>query len=80
MADDNLLEPILEPRTITLTLADHRHNNRIKNCSRHSDFIALSVTNTMEWVMGEGLSKEQVKCILEDEERSVEVNLVRYQG
>lgn len=81
MAKEDLFEPIIEPKVISLNLIDYRKAKKDTPNSFYSnsaDFVLISAKNTVEWVLGQGLSEETVKSILADETRQVEVNLVEF--
>lgn len=75
MAEDEIFEPIIEPRIISLELEDHRLTNRHLSGTAPRDFQVKSVGNTVEWIIGTWLSEAQVEEILEDKKRLVEVVL-----
>ena len=77
MADEELFEPILENRTIVLNLSDRRNPDRqyVKQ-SDGWDFTVISMSNSIEWVVRERLSVEQVQKVLDDD-RGIEVHITR---
>lgn len=79
MAKEDLFEPIIEPKVISLDLIDSRKLKLRSQAYRNDyDFTVVSAKNTVEWVLGEGLTEKRVKEIIADETRQVEVNLVDF--
>lgn len=79
MAEDEIFETIIEPKIISLNLRDQRHRKESRVSFRDLfDFQVISARNTTEWVLGRGLSKEEVDKILADKSRQIEVHLVEF--
>ena len=77
--DDELLRPILLEKKVVLNLMDCRFwNERYSSRPYGGDFILLSAKNTIEWRLGHILKEAEIKKLLEDENRNIEINLVDY--